>query len=70
MTVPPLAGPRLASRWVVAAGYTVGLLLLVAVGFLTWVELLFPAWVLTLSVYVLIASFRRGRDDGPGVLEG
>lgn len=61
---------RLAPRWLVMAGYATGLLLLVAVGFLPWVELLFPAWVLALSLYVLIASFRRDRDEGPGVVPG
>ena len=69
-TTTILLRTRLASRWLVAAGYAIGLLLLVAVGFLAWVELLFPAWVLALSVYVLIASFRRGRDEGPGVVQG
>ncbi len=61
---------RLAPRWLVMAGYTTGLLLLVAVGFLPWVELLFPAWVLALSLYVLIASFRRDREEGFGVVPG
>jgi hypothetical protein len=58
---------RLAPRWLVMAGYATGVLM-VAVGFFSWVELLFPAWVLALSLYVLIASFRRGRDEGPGVV--
>jgi hypothetical protein len=54
---------RLAPRWLVAAGYGVGALLLLTVGFFAWVELLFPAWVLALSLYVLIASFRRDRPS-------
>jgi len=37
----------------------------VTVGFFAWVELLFPAWVLVLSLYVLISGFRRGRMEGP-----
>lgn len=59
---------RLAPTWLVIAGYATGVLLMVAVGFVSWVELLFPAWVLALSLYVLIASFRRGQDEGPGVV--
>ena len=62
-TTTILLRTRLAPRWLVAVGYAIGLLLLVAVGFLSWVELLFPAWVLALSVYVLIASFSRARDE-------
>jgi hypothetical protein len=51
----------LAPRWLVATGYAIGALLLFTIGFFSWVELLFPAWVLALSLYVLIASFRSGR---------
>jgi hypothetical protein len=54
----------LAPRWLVVSGYTVGVLLLVTVGFFPWVEVLFPAWVLALSLYVLIASSRRGSVAG------
>jgi hypothetical protein len=58
---------RLAPRWVVASGYAIAIVLLLAVGFLPWVELLFPAWVLVLSVHVLVASFRR--DTAPSHTE-
>jgi hypothetical protein len=54
----------LAPRWLVVSGYTVGVLLLLTVGFFPWVEVLFPAWVLALSLYVLIASSRRGSVAG------
>ena len=55
---------RLAPGWLVAAGYAVGTILLLAVGVFAWVELAFPAWVLTLSVYVLVAGFRGMRAAG------
>jgi hypothetical protein len=66
---------RTAPRWLVVTGYATGVLLLVTVGFFAWVELVFPAWVLALSTYVLVTGFRQGRtadtgDDGvqgPGV---
>jgi hypothetical protein len=54
---------RLAPRWLVAFGYTIAVLLLLVVGFFAWVELIFPAWVLVLSLYVLITGFRRGRPE-------
>jgi len=57
---------RLAPRWIVASGYAVAILLLVTVGFFAWIELVFPAWVLMLSLYVLITGFRRGRMEDPG----
>jgi len=49
---------RLAPRWLVASGYAIAVVLLLTVGSFAWVELLFPAWVLALSVYVLVTSFR------------
>lgn len=44
---------RVASRWVGLLGVVVALVLLVSVGLTPWVELLFPAWVLLLSVDIL-----------------
>lgn len=58
---------QLAPRWLVASGYAIAILLLVTVGFFAWVELLFPAWVLVLSLYVLISGFRRGGTQDPSV---
>ena len=55
---------RLAPQWLVVAGYAAGIALLLAVGFSAWVELVFPAWVLVLSVYVLVAGARRDPVDG------
>jgi hypothetical protein len=49
---------RLAPRWLVASGYAIAVVLLLTVGSLAWIELVFPAWVLVLSLYVLISSFR------------
>jgi hypothetical protein len=54
----------LAPRWLVASGYAIAIVLLLTVGSLPWVELLFPAWVLALSLYVLITSFTRNRTTG------
>ena len=55
----------IAPRWLVVSGYASAILLLVTVGFFAWVELVFPAWVLVLSLYVLIAGFRRGKAVEP-----
>ena len=48
------------SRWLTVAGLATALVLLVGVGISAWVELLFPAWILALSVDVLAAG--RGGD--------
>ncbi len=44
------------SRWLVLAGLACALALLVGIGISPWVELLFPAWILALSLDVLIAG--------------
>jgi hypothetical protein len=43
-------------RWISLLGYLGALVLLVAVGALPFVELIFPAWVFIVSLYVLLAS--------------
>jgi hypothetical protein len=48
----------LAPRWLVTAGYAIAVTLLVTVGLFAWIELLFPAWVLVLSVYILVVGSR------------
>ena len=48
-------------RWLAFFGYAIAALLLVAVYFFAWVALLFPIWVLVLSLEILVADFRRTR---------
>ncbi len=43
-------------RWVAYSGYVVALGLLVAAGEHKWVQLIFPAWVLMVSVVILVTS--------------
>jgi hypothetical protein len=47
---------QIVSRWVTMAGLACALTLLVGVGISPWVELVFPAWILALSLDVLAAS--------------
>lgn len=44
------------SRWLVVAGLVTALVLLIGTGISAWVELLFPAWILALSVDILVAG--------------
>lgn len=57
---------RLAPGWLAASGFAVGFALLFTAGFFAWVELTFPAWVLTLSVYILVVGSRHDRAVDPG----
>jgi len=49
-------------RWLGFLGYAIALVLLITVGLTPWVELLFPLWILLLSVDILIKSVR---ESGP-----
>jgi len=50
---------RVVPRWIGIAGIAVAVVLLVSVGLSLWVELLFPAWILLLSVDILRTGLRR-----------
>lgn len=51
-------------RWIALLGYACAIVLLLSVGVVPWTELLFPLWVLVVSVYILAASL-RGRPMTP-----
>jgi hypothetical protein len=46
---------RIVSRWLEFAGLATALVLLVGTGISAWAELLFPAWILALSIDILTA---------------
>jgi hypothetical protein len=50
---------QIVSRWVTIAGLVCALVLLIGVGISPWVELVFPAWILALSVDILAAPAGR-----------
>ena len=61
---------RLAPRWLVVSGYVIGFALLLVVGLFAWIELAFPAWVLGLSVYILITGGRRAELPAAEIEDG
>jgi hypothetical protein len=50
---------RLMPRWMAFLGYALALLLLLSIGYIAWISLVFPLWVLLISVYILIENYRR-----------
>jgi hypothetical protein len=52
-------------RWLTVLGYATAAVLLVAVGFVPWLQLVFPGWVFALSVHLLVVSFHRGDPSLP-----
>jgi hypothetical protein len=49
---------RTIPHWLVVGGFAVAVVLFFVPPHIIWVALLFPAWVLVLSLYILLASFR------------
>jgi hypothetical protein len=55
------------SRWLAFLTYGLALVLLVSIGYSLWVTLIFPAWVMIISVYILSSNLRAkvvGSVDG------
>jgi hypothetical protein len=50
---------RVVPRWIGLAGFAVAVVLLVSVGLTPWAELLFPAWILLLSIDILRTGLRE-----------
>ncbi len=53
---------EIVSRWLTGAGVVAALVLLVGVGISAWAELLFPAWILALSIDILAAGRAASRS--------
>jgi hypothetical protein len=45
-------------RWMAFVGYGLALLLLLSIGYLYWAPLVFPLWVLLISVHILLANLK------------
>jgi hypothetical protein len=50
-------------RWMAFLGLGLALILLLGIGFSLWAQLLFPLWVLLISVYILLANLRRAEKE-------
>jgi hypothetical protein len=49
-------------RWMAYLGLVLALLLLLGVGTFYWVPLVFPLWVLLISVHILLADLGRSQS--------
>ncbi len=46
-------------RWMSFLGYGLAALLLLSIGLLPWVSLIFPLWVLLISVHILLTNLSQ-----------
>ncbi len=51
-------------RWIGFSGYAIAVVLLLAIGITPWVKLLFPLWILLLSLDTLVESLGGRRAEG------
>jgi hypothetical protein len=62
---------RILHRGLALLTYALALFLLVSIGLSLWVTLIFPGWVLVVSVYILALNLRRqgaGTGDDPSIM--
>jgi hypothetical protein len=52
-------------RWMAFLGLVLALFLLLSTGSFYWAPLVFPLWVLLISVYILLANLRRSKAEPP-----
>jgi hypothetical protein len=56
---------QIVSRWLTLAGLAAALVLIVGIGISPWAELVFPAWIMALSVDILAAGPAAGSGTRP-----
>lgn len=50
-------------RWMAFLGIVLALFLLLSIGFFDWAPVVFPLWILLISVYILLANLRRSKSE-------
>jgi CHASE2 domain-containing sensor protein len=50
-------------RWMAFLGIVLALFLLLSIGFFDWSPVVFPLWILLISVYILLANLRRTKSE-------
>jgi hypothetical protein len=61
---------RTTPRWMALLGFVLALLLLLSISHLSLIILVFPLWILLISIYILLENYRRGRDIAVPVDDG
>jgi hypothetical protein len=59
-----------APRWLAILGYTLALLLLFGSYYLSWSFIVFPLWVLVVSIHILMVQVRGPHSDASSVQRG
>jgi hypothetical protein len=54
---------RILPRWMVFLGFILALFLLLSLGLVNWAPLVFPLWILLISVHILLANLKRSKNQ-------
>jgi hypothetical protein len=57
-------------RWMAFLGLALALVLLLSMGFLYWAPVVFPLWVLLISVHILLANFGKPKSEAIKTIPG
>jgi hypothetical protein len=49
----------IAPRWMAILGFVSAIFLILSLGLIEWAPLVFPLYVLMISIYILVANYRR-----------
>jgi hypothetical protein len=49
-------------RWMAYLGFVLALILLITINMIPWAPVIFPLWVLLISVYILLANLRKSKN--------
>ena len=52
-------GTRRFPRWMAILGFLLALFLILSLGLIVWAPIVFPLYILLISIYILIANYRR-----------
>lgn len=58
---------RILPRWMVFLGFILALFLLLSLGFINWAPLVFPLWILLISVHILLANLKRSKNQDANI---
>jgi len=64
---------RILNRGLALLTYGLAVILLLSIGLSLWVTLIFPSWVLAVSLYILVLNLRRkgaGTEGDPSIVAG
>jgi hypothetical protein len=54
---------RILPRWIIILGFILAVFLLLSLGLINWAPLVFPLWILLISVHILLANLKRSKSQ-------